>query len=70
MSFQPHPDALKRREVAASDGEWSYWPQLLTPAVDFAKAAIRPDMTEEQKQKVLRDTLNTMEEWIRADAKP
>ena len=65
--FKPDPTYQAKIAREQSDADWNYWQQALPHAVEFAKAAIRTEMTDAEKQAVLLATLTTMEAWLRQE---
>lgn len=55
------------RLKAQDDADWEYWHKTLPHAVEFAKTAVNPTDTPEQKQAMLRATLDTMTNWLRSE---
>ena len=62
----PTTEALAETARKSDDEDWGFWQAYVPQAVEFARAAISPDMTDERKQAILKATLATITEWHRS----
>ena len=62
----PTPEALAETAKKSDDDDWGFWQLYVPQAVQFAKSAISPDMTDDRKQAILKATLATITEWHRS----
>lgn len=61
------PNVVEERIYERSERDWDYWRKVAPTAVEFAKAAIRPEMTQEEKQAMLLASLKTIEQWVKSE---
>lgn len=61
--FTETPEGRTLRLKEADDADWKFWQDYTPHVVEFAKAAITPQMTPEEKQAVLKATFQTFTDW-------
>ena len=61
--FTETPEGRALRLKEADDADWIFWQNYTPHVVEFAKAAITPQMTPEEKQAVLKATFQTFTDW-------
>ena len=62
----PTPEAVVETTKKNDDDDWAFWQAYVPQAVEFARSAISPDMTDDRKQAILKATLATITEWHRS----
>lgn len=65
-TFTETPEGAALRIKEADDNDWDFWQRYVSHATEFAKAAIRPEMTDVEKQAVFRASLDTITAWHRS----
>jgi hypothetical protein len=72
-TWTPDPTYVANQAKASSDKDWDFWAgKPLEFATQYAAAVIRarlptvPAATPEEEQAVLRDTLTTIETWLKS----
>jgi hypothetical protein len=66
-AWTPDPGHQKRQAKIDDQEEYRNWSCIPEPAVEFAKACLKPDMTTIEQQAVLRATLDTLTNWFKED---
>jgi hypothetical protein len=62
-TFEETPEGKALRLKEADDADWKFWQDYTPHVVEFAKAAITPEMTDERKQAILKATFQTFTDW-------
>ena len=69
-SWSPHPTHVAKQSEEKTDRDWNFWADKPLSAASAMLANVLPAVPEAQRQLVIRETLNTIEAWLRAEPTP